>query len=66
MTDRQYNWISTGPGGCDAHCIEHPCGKCILGENKKSLPKGAISNEEAERLKVTAPWFLSAYYRQED
>lgn len=23
-----YNWISTGPGGCDNHCVEHPCGKC--------------------------------------
>ncbi len=24
------NWISTGQGGCDAHCIEHPCGPCLF------------------------------------
>lgn len=23
------NWTSTGPGGCDDHNIEHPCGKCL-------------------------------------
>jgi len=26
---KPYNWKSTGPGGCDAHGIEHPCGYCI-------------------------------------
>lgn len=26
--DHKYNWTSTGPGGCDSHCIEHPCGWC--------------------------------------
>lgn len=30
----KYNWKSTGPGGCDSHCIEHPCGPCITGKNK--------------------------------
>ena len=32
----KYNWKSTGPGGCDAHNIEHPCGKCLdsKGESK--------------------------------
>lgn len=25
----EYNWKSTGPGGCDAHNIEHPCGRCL-------------------------------------
>jgi hypothetical protein len=29
--DDKYNWESVGPGGCDDHCIEHPCGKCITG-----------------------------------
>ena len=28
---KRYNWHSTGPGGCDDHCIEHPCGPCITG-----------------------------------
>jgi hypothetical protein len=23
-----YNWECTGPGGCDSHCIESPCGRC--------------------------------------
>ncbi len=23
------NWTSTGPGGCDSHCIEGPCGPCL-------------------------------------
>ena len=27
--DSNYNWKSEGPGGCDAHGIEHPCGRCI-------------------------------------
>lgn len=31
QTAARYNWTSTGPGGCDAHCIEHPCGPCITG-----------------------------------
>lgn len=24
----KYNWVGDGPGGCDNHCIPHPCGKC--------------------------------------
>lgn len=24
------NWKSTGPDGCDAHCIPHPCGPCFF------------------------------------
>lgn len=28
MSETKYNWVSTGPGGCDSHCIEHPCGPC--------------------------------------
>lgn len=31
-----YNWKSTGPGGCDTHCIEHPCGPCITGKHKSN------------------------------
>lgn len=34
----KYNWNSTGPGGCDSHNIEHPCGKCITGINAPRLP----------------------------
>jgi len=34
----QYNWKSTGPGGCDAHCIEHPCGPCAGVKRTLSLP----------------------------
>lgn len=26
----KYNWKMEGPGGCDSHCIEHPCGECAL------------------------------------
>lgn len=33
----EYNWKSEGPGGCDKHNIEHPCGFCITDENKKSV-----------------------------
>lgn len=29
-----YNWESVGPGGCDSHNIEHPCGVCITGKRK--------------------------------
>lgn len=25
-----YNWDSVGPGGCDSHNVEHPCGHCHL------------------------------------
>lgn len=25
----KYNWESTGPGGCDSHNVEHPCGRCL-------------------------------------
>ncbi len=28
LKDDKYSWTSTGPGGCDSHCIEHPCGPC--------------------------------------
>jgi len=24
----KYKWRGTGPGGCDTHCIPHPCGPC--------------------------------------
>lgn len=44
----QYNWTSTGPGGCDAHCIEHPCGKCILGVSQVDALKA--ENEVLRRL----------------
>ncbi len=30
-----YNWKMTGPGGCDAHNIEHPCGPCITGKTRQ-------------------------------
>lgn len=25
-----YNWNSTGPDGCDSHCVPHPCGPCAV------------------------------------
>lgn len=29
----KYNWKGDGtPGGCDNHCIPHPCGPCITGK----------------------------------
>lgn len=33
-----YNWNSTGPGGCDSHCIEHPCGRCAQAAGRKFEP----------------------------
>ncbi len=30
----RYNWKSNGPGGCDDHNIEHPCGLCIKGDSR--------------------------------
>lgn len=40
----KYNWKSTGPGGCDSHCIEHPCGPCAVdaGVITRSHPKPRI------------------------
>lgn len=36
-----YNWKMVGPGGCDTHCVESPCGECITGmtefQYKRSL-----------------------------
>lgn len=34
--DPMFNWVSTGPGGCDSHCIEHPCGPCMLESRTES------------------------------
>ena len=33
--EASYNWDCVGPGGCDTHCIEHPCGPCITGRMSK-------------------------------
>ncbi len=36
----QYNWKGDGtPGGCDNHCIPHPCGPCITGQTQTSYLK---------------------------
>lgn len=35
MNKTKYNWKGTGPGGCDNHCIPHPCGPCITGKHSK-------------------------------
>lgn len=46
-----YNWASDGPGGCDSHGIEHPCGRCMQDAGFKfeplSSPK-ADSNPEPQ------------------
>ncbi len=36
-TREDYNWNSTGPDGCDSHCIPHPCGRCA--EESGHLPR---------------------------
>ncbi len=42
-SDPKYNWKSTGPGGCDTHCIEHPCGPC----HEDSVKSGVFSTGPA-------------------
>lgn len=32
---RRYHWNSTGPSGCDDHCIDHPCGPCNAPELRR-------------------------------
>lgn len=41
MDAMKYNWKSVGPGGCDTHCIEHPCGPCITGKTFAGQKKAA-------------------------
>ncbi len=43
----RYNWKSNGPGGCDDHNIEHPCGPCITG---KSKPEKHLTKIELGRI----------------
>lgn len=45
----EYNWKGTGPGGCDSHNIEHPCGPCITGKYSEL----AHIRDELERAKRT-------------
>lgn len=46
---KKYNWESTGPGGCDSHCIEHPCGPCKTGF---STPEEAQASEDIKSILV--------------
>ena len=50
--DTKYNWTSTGPGGCDAHTIEHPCGKCIANTQTKRRPKIRLDYRLIEDVEV--------------
>jgi len=39
----EYNWTSSGPSGCDNHCIPHPCGRCFTDlHNEKAVAKKAL------------------------
>lgn len=39
---RKYKFRSPGPGGCDSHCIEHPCGPCAELPNEKWVASKAL------------------------
>lgn len=41
-TNKEYNWVSVGPGGCDSHNIEHPCGKCLVPNRTKMSEKDSV------------------------
>ncbi len=44
----KYNWTGDGtPGGCDSHCIPHPCGPCITGKSKPEMLFGVDKDEYA-------------------
>lgn len=59
-----YNWKSVGPGGCDAHNIEHPCGRCI---NPKARPKIELDYSKIEDVEIDGinhrdyPDYVDAY-----
>jgi len=46
--DPAYKWESTGPGGCDSHCIEHPCGPCQIHYEQGSSWDIADGSEDEE------------------
>lgn len=46
ITMSKFNWESTGPDGCDDHCIEHPCGPCITGYRSAEAYEKAQEQEE--------------------
>lgn len=49
--DPAYNWASTGPAGCDSHCIEFPCGPCRL-ESDRPEP---VDRDEHECNEAGSP-----------
>lgn len=55
-----YNWKSTGPGGCDTHCIEHPCGPCITGYNSETSWERASTKKLAQEAELLAELLVAA------
>ena len=44
----KYNWVSVGPSGCDAHCIEFPCGPCMTGKSRPDATQSVEDDTEHE------------------
>lgn len=48
---QRYNWTSNSPAGCDNHCIEHPCGPCIVPELTKYQSLGMYCRTTVRTLR---------------